>query len=578
MVDARTNISGTLAYPDVAAGAARFPASILVYSPAIVFYVLVMYFTSAFFMGDTGHYADVIAGTSIDSVLADFGHLLWLTAAWLVWNAIHAFAGAEDARGRFIVALIAISWTAGLIATVVVYDLALRVGRNLWVATYVAAAFVFSQGFLNFAHTGCAYVTGLALLLVGLWLLLRDEDQATPSRVRAAGAGVVLACSVATWFPYILALPGILAAPLLLFGRTGRRWRLVTHATGACAIVGVIVYGSAAAAQGIYDLSSFMQWMSASSHGITTGGFTRMVFGFARSFLNMGNDGVLFKRFVLHDPFNPVSLSELVRTSLGKFFGFYIFLAIILTAMTRTARGRRSLSVVAFCGVPVIAFAWAWQGGDMERYFPLYPAMFLSLADVLSNGPWILLVRSAAGVFLLLLLFSNGPALSKDTVERKQASALTRIAEIERSWKPHSEIATVLAQDDVFAFYWNYPLHPLSLTGFMAQRPDQVPVVFDIVNRNSLGAARWRTTFATEAATVWSRGGDLWVSKEAFEPRPRRDSAWVEGDDPTVPWGDVHQFFSKLQTGRSTGGENGFFLLPPSPANRERLAAAAREK
>jgi hypothetical protein len=354
--------------------------------------------------------------------------------------------------------------------------------------------------------------------------------------------------------------------------------RSLAYATVACAIVGMIIYGSAAAAQGIYDLPSFMKWMSASAHGITTGGFTRMVFGFARSFLNMGNDGVLFKRFVLHDPFNPVSFFELVRTSLGNFLAFYIFVAILLAALTRYARGRRFLGLVAFCGIPVIAFAWAWQGGDMERYFPLYPAMFLSLADVLSNGPWTVIVRPAAGIFLVLLLFVNGPALSKDTVERRQGSALARIAEIEMSWKPHSEIATVLGQDDVFAFYWNYPLHPLSLTGFMAQRPDQVPVVFEIVGPNGPLAAHWRAGFAAETLVVWSRGGDLWVSKEAFEPRPRADSAWVEGDDPRVPWRDIQQFFSKLETGRSTGGENGFFLLPPSPANRARLATAAKEK
>jgi hypothetical protein len=292
----------------------------------------------------------------------------------------------------------------------------------------------------------------------------------------------------------------------------------------------------------------------------------------------MGNDGVLFKRFVLHDPFNPVSFSELVRTSLAKFFAFYIFVAILLSALTQYARGRKFLAFAAVCGLPVIAFAWAWQGGDMERYFPLYPAMFLSLADVLSNGPWTSVGRSAAAVFLLLLLFVNGPALSKDTVEQRQGAVLGRIAEIERSWKPHSEIATVLGLDDVFAFYWNYPLHPLSLTGFMAQRPDQVPVVFEIVGPNGPLAAHWRAGFAAETLVVWSRGGDLWVSKEAFEPRPRADSAWVEGDDPRVPWRDIQQFFSKLETGRSTGGENGFFLLPPSPANRARLATAAKEK
>lgn len=577
MAEARTNTSGTLVFREAAVGAARFPASILVYSPAIVLYVLVMYFTAAFFMGDTGHYADMVTGASIDWVLIDFGHVLWLTVGWLVWNAVHFLADGEDERRRLIVALIVMSWAAGLIATVVVYDLALRVGRNLWVAIYVAAAFVFSQGFLNFAHTGSAYVTGLALLLVGLWLLLRNEEKPNPSRATAVAAGAVLACGVGVWFPYILALPGIFAAPLLLFGWNARRWRSVAHATAACAIVGAVMYGAAAAAQGIYDLPNFIEWMAASGHGITNGGFTRMVFGFARSFLNMGNDGVLFKRFMLDDPFNPVTFSELLRTSLGKFFAFYIFLAISLTALARYSRGRRSLAFLVCCGLPVMAFAWSWQGGDMERYLPLYPAMFLSLGEVLSNGPWTSIVRPAAGIFLLILLFVNGQALSKETVELRQGSALGRIAGVERSWKPHSEIATVLSLDDVAAFYWNYPLHPLNLTGFMAQRPDQVPVVYDIVELHGPRSPRWRAAFAEETLRVWSRGGDLWVTKDVFAPRPRADSAWVEGDDPTVPWRDVHEFFSTFETGRSTGGDDGFSLLMPSPANRERLTAAAKE-
>src|SRR5262249_4514379 len=151
-------------------------------------------------------------------------------------------------------------------------------------------------------------------------------------------------------------------------------------------IASAIFYGSAAALQGIYTPHGFIQWMSASSHGITTGGFTRMVFGFARSFVNMGNDGVMFKRFLLHDPFNPVSLLDLVRVSLGKFLLFYLVLAILLVALLRTAQGRRFLAFLSLTALPVVTFAGFWQGGDMERYFPLYPAIFLSLAYALSEG------------------------------------------------------------------------------------------------------------------------------------------------------------------------------------------------
>jgi hypothetical protein len=573
MAETGTDISGTLPYPAAIAGAAWVRS----YAPAVLFYVAVTYFTAAFFMGDTGHYADVIAGSSLQAILFDFGHLLWMVLGWLLWNAIHVLAGGPDERAKLIFALIALSWAAGLIATLAVYDLALRVGRRFWVAAVVAATFVFSQAFLDFAHTGCAYVTGLALCLIGLRLFFHYEEKRSHSHWTGVGAGAAFACGVAVWFPYILALPGMFAAPFLLFGWSARRARYIARAAAASAIIAAVMYGSAAAAQDIHDPQTFIEWMSASSHGITTSGFSRMVFGFARSFINMGNDGVVFKRFMLHDPFNPVSLFDLMRISLGKFLLFYIFITVLLAALARSARGVGFLAFLSLSALPVIAFAWSWQGGDMERYFPFYPAVFLSLAYVLSEGAWRRVVRPAAALFLGFLIFINGEALGKTAADERQAAALARIGEIQHSWKPHSEIATVLAQDEVFAFYWNFPLHPMNLTGIMAQRPDGEPVVFDIVDRNSEQAPRWRETFASETLTVWSRGGDLWISKEAFAPRPRADSAWVEGDDPRVPWRDIHQFFSQLETGRSAGGETGFFLLPPSPANRERLAAAAKE-
>jgi hypothetical protein len=541
------------------------------YGTVSAFYAAVMYFTQAYYMGDTVHYADMIQDSTA-MVLSDFGHLLWLVLGRLLRDAAYSLTGVDD-RAIVILMLITVTWIAGLLSALIVYDLALRVSRRAWLSSCVTAVFIFSQGFLNFAHTGCAYVLGLSLLLLGLWLLFREEDKTIHSPAGGVPAGTAFACAVAVWFPYILAIPGMLASTLLVFGWKGWRLRYIARAVVGFLIASTVFYGSAAALQNIYTPRGFLNWMSASSHGITTGGFTRMVFGFARSFINMGNDGVLFKRFLLHDPFNPVSLLDLLRVSLGKFLLFYIVVGILLVALARSAQGRRFLGFLSFTALPVVTFASFWQGGDMERYFPLYPAIFLSLAYALSEGPWMLIVRSAIAVFLPLMIFINQDALGGHIAEQRQTRALARVGEIQQLWKPNSRIATVLMQDEVFMFHWDYPLHPANRTGIFARPRDKVPAVLDIVDRNGPFAPQWRAIFATETLAVWSRGGDLWISKEAFAPRPWPSSAWVEGDDPRVPWRDVNAFFSKFETDRSMGDSDGFFLLPSSLRNRELLTA-----
>ena len=98
-----------------------------------------------------------------------------------------------------------------------------------------------------------------------------------------------------------------------------------------------------------------------------------MLFGFARSFISMGRDGILFKRFINHDPYNPVSLFSFS----AKPSQVYVFLL-------RPHRHGRRAEISAFqdfrrisrC-MPVIGFALLWQGGDMERYLPLFPLLFL---------------------------------------------------------------------------------------------------------------------------------------------------------------------------------------------------------
>ena len=573
MAESRAKTLAPLPYPARRARTATGSARLLRYAPPVLLYVVVTYFTEAFFMGDSMHYVELIMDAPA-ALVSDFGHLIWLLSGQIVWHTIHAADGTAD-RGTLLAGLMALCWMAGLASTVFLYDLALRIGRRAWIALLVTAAFVWSEGFLDFTHTGCAYVPGLAFFMFGVWLVFRHEDGNPRATLAGAGAGIAFAIAIGIWFPYALAVPGALAAPLLIYGWSKDRFRSATRVSVAFALTAAVVYGSAAAAQRIYTLHGVLAWVSSSNHGISTAGFSRMVFGFSRSFVNMGNDGVLFKRFLLHDPFNPVSLVELMRVSLGKLALVYLFFAAVFTALAVSAKGRRYIAFVAISALPIIGFAWSWQGGDMERYLPLYPALFVSLAYALSEGPWVRSVSLAGMSFTVFLIGVDIGPLSRSAAERRQADVMRRLDEIQRSWKPGSHIATVLWQDDITSFYWNYPFNPINRSGILSQPRGEVPVVFDIVDRNSPNAPHWRQIFAADTLAVWSRGDDMWVSKEAFLARPRPHSAWVEGDDPTVSWPDVPHFFTTLDTSRSVGGKDGFLLLAPSSRNREILTQLA---
>ena len=67
-------------------------------------------------------------------------------------------------------------------------------------------------------------------------------------------------------------------------------------------IMGLFAYGFVMVGLGLYTPEGISRWVTAESTGIVgVQGTTRAIFGLARSFINMGDDAVLFKRFLLHD-------------------------------------------------------------------------------------------------------------------------------------------------------------------------------------------------------------------------------------------------------------------------------------
>ncbi|HLL17025.1 MAG TPA: hypothetical protein VK388_18335 [Pyrinomonadaceae bacterium] len=548
-------------------------------APALVAYVFATLLTDARFMADTSDYVDSIVARErgVYYNFWEFGHLIWRPLGWLLWQAAEPvarlFDAGADTRAGVTWLLVALNWVAGLLCVLLFNALAARLlPRRLWIASVATVALIFSHGFLNNAQIGSSYIPGLAFVLAGLYFMTGSDAQEgrRPWRTSLL-AGASLAGAVCMWFLYVWSIPGVLLAPVLLFGMDRRRARLVVLTALVGGVSTALVYALALASLGIHTPAELKEWIAPSAHGNYTKGVTRMIFGVARSFIEMGNDGMLFKRYLLRDPFNSVSLFELARRSLWKFFFFYVFLFALLAAtLTAGARGRRYLALLAAGGVPVVVFAIFFDGGAVERYLPLYPFLFLALAFTLESERVWSVFKWTAIAFVVVMTLGNASALSKFVLGRQQAAAVARVGELQARLRPHSRVFTVTWLDELVNFNRSFPFHPLNR--------DEDLKVYSLVTPGTSQVLQWREDLASLSFETWGRGGDIWISRRALSDRPQRDWNWVEGDDPNVHWRDFPAFFSQVELGETVGGEDGFMLLAPTPDNQRLLRAVLNEK
>ncbi len=314
---------------------------------------------------------------------------------------------------------------------------------------------------------------------------------------------------------------------------------------------------------GLHSRAEIMAWIHEASHGIQIGGVARAVFGFARSFINMGEDGILFKRYLLHDPFSPVSIVALLRAALVKLALFYAVLASVFATLV-IARRWRPLGLLTIASGPVLLLAVRWQGGDLERYLPLYPFLFLAIAICLSERPQ-RFQRLLSVTFIATMALVNIFALSRHANELQEEKIALRASDISPSQLSTADVMYVTHQGDEFSnFARSFPLAPFNrLRSFR---------VLMVIETGHSDLPMWKATFSRTARTAWDRHGNVWVSRRVFSPLPKPDWNWVEHDDPRISWRDLSPFFSRLEYEQCVGGSDGFCLLAPSSANREFLA------
>jgi 4-amino-4-deoxy-L-arabinose transferase-like glycosyltransferase len=503
-------------------------------------------------------------------------------------NAVYGVAGGAvqkmrggDARQALAWLMIAMNILATLAAVLLLWSLLKRHSNSLS-ATIGSAAFLCTNAVLDYSRSGSSYIPALACLVLALWLIQlphtrqRGGDAAI---LPAALAGLSLGASVLFWLPFALSLPA--AILYAIYGKAPTplsRVKLATIAVVFCGLTIAVAYAAVMHERQIQTLAGFKEWVLSSTNNLSqTDKVKRAVSGIPRSFLDLGDDTLLLKRYVFHDPYTPISIGRvLFAVGTIKVLLFYLYVGAVVLVLWNQPGGRGILLLLAAGAVPVLIFAVTlFEPGATERYLPVYPFLFLAAACALpAGGGSYRMLHWGMVVFLIGVLCAGnfyakagwrGAAAYRAFLARKNA--------IEAQAQPESMVAVINFWDPLYRF------PPLRLLDSQAQPRNLW--VYDVIEVASTRVFHWRQEFAANVQARWSQGRQVWLSNRLLADKPLPEWKWVEGDTGRVPWSALREFFRSLDVASGAGGDDGFVLVAHDQRNLERireLSAASNPK
>jgi hypothetical protein len=473
-----------------------------------------------------------------------------------------------DPSVQVLVTLIGLNQAAGVVGVVAFFVFLKRLGVSRPAALAAVWALIMTNGYLNNMQSGAPYAFGLTLEIAALALLAAPTGRPGRGLWGAAGAGLALAGATLAWSPFVLVAPAVVLFPVIWFGwRQREAWERALVVAAVFTLADVLSFAVIARLCGIHDLPGVLRWVKSATGGtIRLGGLPRMALGVPRSFIQISRDGYLFKRFLLHDPLNPVLLSQLLCGSLAIIALFYGTAFLTAVELLRSAPGRRLLAWGLILALPTLLAGLLWQGGDIERYVALYPAFFAAVGLVLARPSR----RAVAALLLVYCLVATVMNLAETSLwarQRRQAEVMTRCGALLPDLGSADRVWLVSPRDPLF-IVWSDPLAGRNL--FLCRHLGW------IFSTELLDPSGWRANFARRTQEAWDKGGTAWVSTRTLQPRPHPDWGWVEGEFPGATWSDISAFFRTLEWGENRGGPEGFLRLPPTPRNRRLLSESER--
>jgi hypothetical protein len=538
---------------------------------AILLYVILYAFTVEEKTGDTTVYADDILryfqGTAGNRTLWEFGHLLWRPLGFFLWRAGHSalspwFHG--SAVLEITAVLFVLCFLSGMALVPLCYTLCRRLGIQNQHAWAITAGLLLSATVLNYTHSGSAYNPGLALNLGGQILLLDAAARRKHSTARAIASGVLLALSVAIWFPYVLSLP---AAFLIGWfgGAAGRgRIRPLCISLVSTSAAGFILFAIGGWLAGITSLALLAEWISGSAHGVHQGRqFIRLPTGITRTFFYFGDDGLLVKRFVFGDPYAPVRWYDLLTAGLWKVVLTFASLTALCWSLVRRREGWSGLAVMITGFAPTLLFAvFLFETSEPARYETLYPALIAALCASLTLPTPAPNVRRWMAVFLAAMIAVNLYAFGWE-LRGAAAQASARVKLIQPRIENRGVAFLVSFRDPLSTYFQRDP--------FVAEYRQHSLPFFHVIEPGSDHVPTWRRDAACGVLQTWKKGGDAWLSVRLLASKPKPEWNWAEHDDDRVHWTDLPAFFRQFETDAATGEEDGFVRLAPTARNRDLL-------
>jgi hypothetical protein len=536
-------------------------------APVLLLCVIAGLVTQAAYLADTQRYINEIMNHREHRLPPgqdpywEFGHAAWRPLVNTVYSIFYN-ADDQQAMARVMFTITSVF----TLAAVIFLWLLLERHSNTWAAGICTAAFVCTNSVLDYSRSGAPYIPALACLLLALWLIARVRAGSGPGWIASACAGLSLCASVALWFPFVLGVPAALVYMLY-----GRRMRQTIVVVVCCSFALAVFYAAMAQAREIHNLAGFRDWMRASqSSWAQTDRAKRAVSGIPRSFLDLGDDTVLLKRYVFHDPYTRVSMRQiLLAPGTLKLLLFYLY-GVVVVVVLWTSGQRWIVALLAAAAVPVLLFAvLLFEPGGTERYLPAYPFFFLAAACALTaRGERYGAARWMMAAFLLVVWCAgNLYAKASWRTEAAYHAFRERKDALDSQAQPDSMVAVVNFWDPL------YRLPALRLLDSQAQ-PRHL-WVYDVIETASSRVLEWRREFAQNALARWGAGHQVWLSDRLLADRPHPEWKWIEGDTGRVQWTEVRDFFRSFDLTDRRGGADGFALLAQDPRNLDRLRAVA---
>ncbi|HEX4232309.1 MAG TPA: hypothetical protein VHZ07_26820 [Bryobacteraceae bacterium] len=518
-------------------------------------------------------------GPSADpKLLWEFGHLLWRPMAYPLWRVLSPALSSWSGGNPYLeitAVLVGMNFVAGLSLSIVLFFTCRKLALSNITAFAVTLAFLSTSTILNYIHSGMSYNLGFALQVAGLLLILHacTTTRPGPAAWKSVFGGIVLGLSCAVWFPYVLTIPAPFVAGWFAGGASelslGFEWRrrlkLLGIALVATAGIVVLTFGIGAWIDHISSIAGLRQWVLNSAHGVAPQHrLIRLPTGVTRSFLYFGDDGILFKRFTMGDPYAPVHFGDLVQAGLWKILAVFLVLLAFVVTLAGHRKTWPALAVVMCAALPCLGFAvLLFDTSEPARYEPAYAALLVGVCAVLllprnaRIGRWCL-AGFAAAMFLV-----NWTAYGW-TLRKGTADAIARVNLIHEHAASHDTVFLLSFRDPISTFVQKAPFSRYN-------RPNTLALHHAIEPGSSL-VLTWRHDAACRMLNTWKAGGQDWISDRLVAQRPLPSWNWAEHDDDRVHWTDVSNFFAPLDRGEHIGGSDGFFLLPDSQSNRDRLA------